>query len=160
MNRVPTVILRAAILAIGAIVLAICVFALPATWRAVAAEYPTHTYVFYIIILLLYLAAIPFYGALYQGMRLLRYIDSKQAFSQLSVTALKRISIFATIISGIFIVSLPFFYIWAQNDDAPGLILFALFLVCAPFVIGVFAAVLQRLLQEALHIKSENELTV
>jgi hypothetical protein len=32
--------------------------------------------------------------------------------------------------------------------------------VFAPMVIAVFAAVLQRLLQEAIYIKTENDLTV
>ena len=57
-------------------------------------------------------------------------------------------------------VVLPFVYIIAEWDDAPGLILIGLVIIGASMVIAVFAAVLQRLLQEAIDIKSENDLTV
>ncbi|MBU0905405.1 MAG: DUF2975 domain-containing protein, partial [Firmicutes bacterium] len=43
---------------------------------------------------------------------------------------------------------------------APGLGLVGMVMIFAPLVIAVFAAVLQRLLQEAIEIKSENDLMV
>ena len=48
----------------------------------------------------------------------------------------------------------------AEVDDAPGLIILGMVIIFASMVIAVFAAVLQRLLQEAINIKSENDLTV
>lgn len=33
-------------------------------------------------------------------------------------------------------------------------------IACAPIAVAVFAAILQRLLQDAINIKSENDLTV
>lgn len=160
MRRIPTYFLRAAIFTLGAVVLALCIFALPAMWRAVPAEFPNHTYVFYCILTAAYVSTIPFYFALYQAMQLLGHIDKNKAFSALSVKALKRIAYSALTISIVFMVSMPFFYIWADNDDAPGLVIVSMFLVLAPFVVAVFAAVLQRLFQEAIDIKSENDLTV
>ncbi|MGV2643750.1 DUF2975 domain-containing protein, partial [Clostridium perfringens] len=47
-----------------------------------------------------------------------------------------------------------------EKDDAPGIILIGMALIFASIVIAVFAAVLQKLLQEAIDIKSENDLTV
>lgn len=160
MKRGSTFFLRLAIIAIATIVLAICIFALPAIWKAVAVEYPSITYVFYYILSALYIAAIPFYVALYQAMKLLNYIDRNKAFSKLSVRALRNISYCAVVISFIFATVMPFFYVWAQNDDAPGLVVISMFLVVAPFTIAVFAAVLQRLFSDAIAIKSENDLTV
>lgn len=55
---------------------------------------------------------------------------------------------------------MPLFYLIAEADDAPGIILIGMLLIFAALVIAVFAAVLQKLLQEAIHIKSENDLTV
>lgn len=55
---------------------------------------------------------------------------------------------------------LPFVYVVAEKDDAPGLILMGMVPVFASLVIAVFSAVLQRLLQEAIDIKSENDLVV
>jgi hypothetical protein len=48
----------------------------------------------------------------------------------------------------------------AERDDAPGIILIGLVIIFASMVIGVFAAVLQKLLTNAIEIKSENDLTV
>jgi hypothetical protein len=160
MKRIPTVILRGAIAIIGLIVLALCIFALPALWQAVPGEYPHHAYVFYCIVLGCYVAALPFYYALYQALRLLNNIDQEKAFSMFSVDALKKIAASALAITVVFVACMPFFYIWAENDDAPGLIVVNMFLVVAPFTIAVFAAVLQKLFQDAIDIKSENDLTV
>jgi hypothetical protein len=160
LKRGSTIFLRAAVFAIGAAVLAICIFALPATWRAVADEYPDITYVFYSILSALYIAAVPFFIALHQALRLLGYIDKNKAFSELSVRALRRIAYCGVSIGAIFTAILPLLYVWAQNDDAPGLILIGMILVGASLTVAVFAAVMQRLLREAIYIKSENDLTV
>ena len=55
---------------------------------------------------------------------------------------------------------MPLFYLVAERDDAPGIILIGMVIIFASIVIAVFAAVFQRLLQEAINIKSENDLTV
>lgn len=57
-------------------------------------------------------------------------------------------------------IIIPFVYNVAELDDAPGLIIIGMVPIFASMVIAVFAAVLQRLLEEAIHIKSENDLTV
>ena len=117
-------------------------------------------YMVYGILMVMYVSAIPFYFALYQAFKLLSYIDKNQAFSELSVKALKKIKNCAIIISGLYVVGIPFVFIIAELDDAPGLILIGMVIIFASMVIAVFAAVLQRLLQEAIDIKSENDLTV
>lgn len=159
-NKGSTFFLRAAIIAIGIVVLALCIFALPATWRAVPGEYPGIDYVFYVILAAMYVAAIPFFFALHQGLLLLNYIDKNKAFSDLSVKALGRIAWCGGMISVIFAGCLPFLYIWADKDDAPGLIVIGMTLVLAPFAVTVLSGVFQRLLREAIAIKSENDLTV
>ncbi len=160
MDKVSTFFLRIAVAALGLVVLALCIFALPAMWKAVAEEYPNHTYVFYGILSAMYISAIPFYIALYQALRLLRYIDANKAFSMLSVKTLKYIAYCGVAISVVYAAVMPFFYIWAQNEDAPGLILVNATIVVASFTVAVFAAVLQRVFREALELKSENDLTV
>ncbi|CAM2146145.1 Uncharacterized membrane protein YoaS [Paraburkholderia tropica] len=126
-----------------------------------AAElYPDISYLKYLVYIDLYAAAIPFYFALYQAFTLLSYIDRNKAFSELSVRALKKIKYCAITISLLLVAGMPLFYLIAEMDDAPGIILIGLVLIFASMVIAVFAAVLQRLLQEAIDIKSENDLTV
>ena len=55
------------------------------------------------------------------------------------------------------IISVAIFY---GSEDITGIIMLALISIFASSVIATFAAVLQRLLQEAIDIKSENDLTV
>lgn len=159
-HKGSTFFLKAAIIAIGVVVLALCIFALPATWRAVPGEYPGIDYVFYVILTAMYTAAIPFFFALHQGLLLLNYIDKDKAFSDLSVRALGRIAWCGGVISLLFAACLPFFYIWANKDDAPGLIIICMVMVLAPFAVTVLAGVFRRLLREAIAVKSENDLTV
>ncbi|MFP3723236.1 DUF2975 domain-containing protein, partial [Niallia circulans] len=135
-------------------------FLVPEIGNFAAGLYPNNAYLKYLIMFDFYTAAIPFYYALYQAFKLLNYIDKNEAFSELSVNALKKIKNCAISISAIFVLGLPLFYLLAERDDAPGIILIGLVLIFASMVIAVFAAVLQKLLKEAIDIKSENDLIV
>jgi len=160
MKQGTTLFLKAAIVLIGIPVLALCIFLLPEIGSFAAQLYPDSRYIQYLLYIDLYATAIPFYWALYQSYKLLTYIDKSKAFSELSVRALQVIKYCAVTFSGLYAIGLPLFYLLAEKDDAPGIIVIALILIFAAIVIAVFAAVLQRLLQEAIDIKSENDLTV
>lgn len=121
---------------------------------------PEYAHILYPIVIGIYVSAIPFYMALYQALRILGYIDKNEAFSEVSIKALSRIKKDAIVISIVYVLMVPFIFLLAQIEDAPGLILFGMVLIFASIVIAVFAAVLQRLLQQAIDIKSENDLTV
>lgn len=163
MKHGSTLFLKIAVIFIGFPVLALCIFALPQLASVAIAEAVKGAKLGYVIVGLLvvmYVSVLPFYFALYQAFRLLTYIDKNQAFSELSVGALKKIKTYALSISGLYVIALPLVYIIAEWDDAPGLILIGLVMVGASMVIAVFAAVLQKLLKDAIDIKSENDLTV
>lgn len=152
------IFLKLAVFLIGLPVLILCIFGL--TWLANNSINPDYAQILYPILIGIYVTAIPFYFALYQAFKLLNYIDNNKSFSQLSVNSLRNIKFCAITISGLYVVIMPFIYLLAENDDAPGLILIGMIPIFASTVIAVFAAVLQRLLQEAIDIKSENDLTV
>lgn len=163
MKRGSTLFLKVAVIFIGIPVLALCIFVLPQIAMVAIEEAKKGAqlaYVVFGILIVMYGSAIPFYFALYQTLKLLSYIDKNGAFSQISVIALKKIKRCAIIISSLYVIASPLIYIIAEWDDAPGLILVGMVMVGAPLVIAVFAAVLQRLLQEAIDIKTENDLTV
>ncbi|WP_318617393.1 DUF2975 domain-containing protein [Sporosarcina sp. YIM B06819] len=160
MKRGTTLFLKLAVILIGTPILAMCIFLVPEIADFAAQLYPEMVSIKYLVFTNFYLAAIPFYFALYQAFKLLSYIDKSKAFSELSVRALKTIKYCAIIISILFVAGMPLFYLVAEIDDAPGIIVIGLVIIFASMVIAVFAAVLQRLLQEAIQIKSENDLTV
>lgn len=135
-------------------VLAICTFVLPVGLRS------DNTGGYGPIILGMYVAAIPFFIALYQSFKLLNLIDKNNAFSVSAVKALGIIKYCAVAISALFAAGMPYIFTVADKDDAPGVVAIALIIVFASIVIATFAAVLQKLLQNVIAIKSENELTV
>ncbi|MCY9107372.1 DUF2975 domain-containing protein [Bacillus atrophaeus] len=160
MKRGTTLFLKIAVFLIGIPVLALCIFLVPEIANFAAELYPDIVYIKYLVLINLYASAIPFYFALYQAFKLLSYIDKNKAFSELSVKSLKNIKYCAITISILFVMGMPLFYLMAEKDDAPGIILIGLVVIFASMVIAVFAAVLQKLLKEAIDIKSENDLTV
>ncbi|MBP2242049.1 hypothetical protein J2Z40_002622 [Cytobacillus eiseniae] len=160
MKQVSTLFLKIAVILIGIPILVMCIFLVPEIGNVAAEMLPSFSYVKYFVFFVFYVSTIPFYFALYQAFNLLRYIDRNHAFSQISVNALKKIKYCAITISSLHVLILPLFYVFAEIDDAPGLIFVGLVVPFASLVIAVFAAVLQKLLQEAIDIKSENDLTV
>ncbi|HEY1074309.1 MAG TPA: DUF2975 domain-containing protein [Patescibacteria group bacterium] len=149
-----TLILKTTVLLIGLVALALCLFVLPIGLRGDSSGY------YRPIILGMYVTAIPFFIALHQAMKLLGSIDTHAAFSNASVQILKNIRNCALTISALYAVGLPYIYTVADKDDAPGVMAVGLIIVFASFVIATFAGVLQKLLKNALEIKSENDLTV
>lgn len=160
MKKSSTFILKTTVFFLGAVVIALCIFALPEMWRGGSVEFPTASTAVVCIVAILYTTVIPFFIALWQTLKLLGYIDKNIAFSELSVKALKTIKYCAIAIAVLYFINVPLLFPIAQADDAPGLLIIGFVIACAPVVIAVFAAVLERLLQNAIDIKSENELTV
>ncbi|TVY06841.1 DUF2975 domain-containing protein [Paenibacillus cremeus] len=160
MKQGTTLLLKLAVLLIGLPVLVMCVLGLPMIAKDAADNHYALAHLLYPVLGIMYVTAIPFFTALYQALKLLSYIDRNHAFSELSVNALKNIKYCAIIISVVYVAGLPLFYLLGEKDDAPGVIVIGLVLIFAPAVIATFSAVLQRLLKEAIDIKSENDLTV
>lgn len=154
MNKTPTIFLRVIVWLMGLAVLALCIFVLP---QGIAEELNTDLLP---LVISLYVAALPFFVAIFQTLKLLALIDADKAFSHASVTALQRIKYCGIIVGALFSVGLPYFYYVAQIEDAPGVMAIGLIFAGAPFVIAVFAAVLQKLLHSAIALKKENDLTV
>lgn len=156
--RRETIFLRAVVIAIGLVVLAIIAYPLPYAAAKVSVYFPAH--ILYPVIACIYASAVPFFGALLQALKLLGLIDSDRAFSEASVGALGRIKWCAASVSAIYAICSPFLYMAAEMDDAPGFVAGGLILASAAFVVAVFAAILEKLLRRAIDIKAENDLTV
>lgn len=112
------------------------------------------------LIIYAYLGSIPFFVALYQAVKLLGQIDDSQVFSQASVNAVRKIKYCAIIISGFIVLGILYIRVSVTDDDPAGVTALGIFTTFAAIVIATAAAVFQRLLQNAVDIKSENDLTV
>jgi hypothetical protein len=109
-----------------------------------------------------YLGSIPFFVGLYQAFKVLGYAGENKVFSQAAVNALRTIKYCALITAGAIVAADVFLMIAARSsgDDAAGAVALGIVATFASIVIGTAAAVFERVLQNAVDIKSENDLTV
>ncbi len=149
-----TLFLRSVIFLIGAGVLALCIFVLPVGIRS------DNSGMYRPILIGMYLPAIPFFIALFQGLKLLSFIDTNKVFSPSSINALKYIKYCGLAISALYTAGMPYIFRVAEMDDAPGVAMLGFIFIFASLVIAAAAALFQKLLQNVIDIKSENELTV
>lgn len=154
MKQGSTVFLKLVVLFMLAGVLAFCLLALPAMMREQGAHQLR------LIFWGMYAMAVPILFALFQTWKILTYIDENKAFSDLSVKALSQIKFCAVTVSLIVAPGLPLLFFIAEADDAPGAAAIGLFFAFGSAAIAALAAVLQRVLQDAIRLKSENDLTV
>lgn len=138
MKQGSTLFLKTVVILIGIPVLAMCIFQSLKQELSAAELYPDIAYIKYLVFINLYATAIPYYFALYQTFKLLNYIDKNNAFSELSVQALKNIKYSALAISVLYVLGMPLFYLVAERDDAPGIIIIGMIMIFASMVIAVF----------------------
>ncbi|KKW19072.1 hypothetical protein A2852_02030 [Candidatus Adlerbacteria bacterium RIFCSPHIGHO2_01_FULL_54_23] len=108
-----------------------------------------------------YLASIAFFVALYQAFKLLGYIGQNKVFSLDSVKALRTIK-YCAIVLGILIVMAGLYIriFHAGDDDPAGFLAVCIVTTFVSIVIATATAVFEKLLQTAVEMKSENDLTV
>ena len=106
-----------------------------------------------------YIASIPFFVALYQAFKVLGYAGQNKVFSQAAVKALRTIKYCAIAIIG-FVAIGEIFIVFGNTDDRPGGVFMGILITFGSIVIATAAAMFERILQSAVDIKSENDLTV
>ncbi|MDX6442958.1 MAG: hypothetical protein QOH71_32 [Blastocatellia bacterium] len=160
MKRGPTIFLQVVTVLIGIGVLALLLSEPQVEGRNVNATqfeiYFKDPFLAYI-----YLAFVPFFVGLYQAFKILGYVRRNEVFSQSSVRALRIIK-YCALTTAIFIVGAEaylFIYMRGKDDIAGGAMMGA-FIILVSAIIATTAAVFQRILQNAVEIKSENDLTV
>lgn len=143
---------------IGLVVLVLCIIWLP-LWAEKAADMNSeYAYLRIPVLFGLYITTIPFYFALYQSLRLLSLIKSRDAFSELAVSSLRYIKQCAIVIATVYLIGKTL--LLSQNALHPGIAIIGFVIVFSSVVIALFASILQELLKNALELKKENELTI
>jgi hypothetical protein len=106
-----------------------------------------------------YLGSIPFFVALFNGFRVLGYAGRNQIFSPAAVKALRTIKYCAIALVG-FVAGAEIFIVMQEGEDrAPGVVM-GVVIAFGSIVMATAAAMFERILQNAVDLKSENELTV
>ncbi len=159
MKRISIIFLQAVIVLIAIVALAILI-RLPLTeGRA------TNLDLFSIyadpLILYGYAASIAFFVALYKAFRLLGYIGQNKVFSSSSVKALKSIKYCAIVLSVLIVAAGIYIRIAHNKDDDPaGFIAMCIVTTFVSAVVATAAAIFEKILQNAIDMKSENDLTI
>ena len=158
LKRGSIIFLRAVIVLFGVAVLAGLLYEPQVEGRNVSADQVT-IYFRDPFLAYVYVGSLPFFFGLYQAFKLLGYVGQGQAFSPGAVEALRRIKYCALAVIG-FIVGAEAYIILGVSDDRAGGVAMGLFLSFALVVTAAAAAVLERVLQSAVDLKSEHDLTV
>ena len=109
---------------------------------------------------LVYIGSIPFFVALYRAIKVLGYAGQNKMFSQEAVNALRTIKCCAIAIIGFVVVEEIFIMLSHGSDDPAGGVFMGILITFGSIVIATAAAVFERLLQSAVDMKLENDLTV
>jgi hypothetical protein len=114
-----------------------------------------------------YLGSIPFFVGLYQAFKMLGYAGENKVSSQAAVNAVRTIKYCALITAGAIVAADAFLVIHARlypelgaTDGPEGAVMLGIIATFASIVIATAAAVFERVLQHAVDIKSEKNLTV
>jgi Protein of unknown function (DUF2975) len=158
---VSTILLKTVIILLGIASLAFCIFLLPNFANQASEIVPAVAFLKYPFLICMYAALATLFFALFNGMRLIGYIEKDKVFSELSIMALKRMKLSGYIMTALLYFSgMPAIYLVAEVEDAPGLIFVGFAIASIPLVVATFVAILQRHLREAVDMKSENDFTV
>jgi hypothetical protein len=112
-------------------------------------------------ILYAYAASIPFFIALYKAFKLLGYIGQKKVFSLNSVRTLRSIKYCAIVLSVLIEMAGLYIKIFHNKDDDPaGFLAMCIVTTFVAIVIAAAAAIFEKILQNAIDMKSENDLTI
>jgi hypothetical protein len=107
-----------------------------------------------------YVASIPLFVGLYQGFRVLGYVGRDAALSTVVVGRLRTIKLCASVTIGLVVGAELFIRLTNHSDDPAGGVFIGVVIAFAAAVVAATMFVLERILQNAVDIKSENDLTV
>lgn len=159
-RRASTLFLKAVLLLVAGIALALCVFGLPGMVAMDAKLHPETAYLQYPFLIAAYIFFTPFFIALYQTFRLLTLIDRGQAFSDAAVKALKTIRYCAYAIILFIVLGELATVALIRGEDITHIITMGVLITIGSATVALFASLLQELVRDAILLKAENELIV
>ena len=109
----------------------------------------------------IYLTFVPFFVGLYQAFKILGHARRNEIFFQRSVRAVRSIK-YCALTTAIFILGAEayLFIFMRGKDDIAGGVMMGAFIIVVSGITATAAAVIERILQNAVKIKSANDLTV
>ena len=106
-----------------------------------------------------YVGSIPFFVGLYHAFKVLGQAGRDEEFSRSTVRSLRTIKYCAIALIG-FVAGGEVFILMQQGEDRAGGVFMGVLITFASIVVATAMAILERALQNAVDMKSENDLTV
>ncbi len=159
MKRTSIIFLQAVIVLIGIVAFALLI-RLPLT-EGRAANLDLFSIYFDPFILYGYAASIAFFVGLYKAFKLLGYIGQDKVFSSNSVRTLKSIKYCAIALSILIVTAGLYIRLYHNKEDDPaGFLAICIVTTFVFIVVATAAAIFEKILQNAINMKSENDLTI
>jgi hypothetical protein len=159
MKRISIIFLQAVIVIIGIVALSIMI-RFPLT-EGRAQNLDLFSIYFDPFILYGYATLIVFFVALYKAFKLLGYIRQNKLFSLTSVRTLRSIKYCAIIFS--ILIAMAALYVrisYNKEDDPAGFLAICIVVIFISAVVATAVAVFEKILQNAVDMKTENDLTI
>ena len=159
MKKVSTIFLQTVVVLIGIVALAILI-RFPLT-EGRAANLDLFSIYADPFILYGYAASIAFFVALYKAFKLLGYIGQNKVFSSDAVGTLKSIKYCAIVLSILIVGAGLYIKIFHNKEDDPaGFLAICIVTTFVSIIVATAAAIFEKILQNAMDMKSENDLTI
>jgi len=159
MKRISIIFLQAIIVLIGIVALAIMI-RFPLT-EGRAQNLELFRIYFDPFILYGYASSIAFFVALYKALKLLGYIGQNKLFTLNSVRTLRSIKYCAIILSILIVAAGLYIRIFHnQEDDPAGFLAMCIIFTLVSIAVATAVALLEKILQNAVDMKTENDLTI
>ena len=157
MKKSSTIFLQVVLVLIGIAALAFMI------WEPHVEGVNAHATVFQMyfnsFVVYAFIGSTPFFAALYHAFKVLGYIRQNKTFSQATVNSLRIIKYCALALIGFVVVSVIFMF-GGEREDRPAGLFMRLLVTFPSIIVASAAAISERILQNAVDIKSENDLTV
>lgn len=106
-----------------------------------------------------YVASIPFFVGLFHAFKVLGFAGRNNEFSLSAVKSVRTIKNCAIALFG-FVVGAEIFIMSNDSDDRAGGVFIGILIAFASIVVATATTILERALQRAVEMKSENDLTI
>jgi hypothetical protein len=159
MKRSSILFLRAVILLVGVAVLVGMLWEPQLEGRNVNADLAT-IYFRDPFLAYAYIGSLPFFFGLYQGFKLLGYVGQGLAFSPAASRAMRYIKYCALATIGFIVGAEAYIILGVSDEDRAGAVAMGMYTSFVCLVTATGAAVLERVLQNGVDLKSEHDLTV
>lgn len=155
--KISTIFLKTALIVIGFVLTTVLFFF---TTLLLSITLPHNVSLSIIVPITTLISTLLIWWVLTMAWRLLSQIGTSEPFVTQTIAYLRNISIAAWIISGLFLISSPAYYLIADVSDAPGILVIVFAIIALATTVAIFGLVLRQLFSQALTMKNELDLLV